>query len=438
MSKNTYRPPHFNRDHARPRNVPAPTTEAMEARLTELISQKTVGLMAQYHDLGLRWRILNLPVMVALLLTMVWRQVPSVTALVEMLSRESLLWVVPRRVTQQALSERLKSLPSELFEAVFHSVLPELMAASRGRSRPQPRVIALARLHFSQIWVVDASTLSEVFRKIDTLRGTTTPVLGGKMMAVLDLVSKLPIKIWLDENSHANDRSFFDRIKPLIRAGTLVIFDRGFNSFAFFDHLSESGAYFITRLCSGTAFSVQQVLLETERVRDRVICVGRYRSNPSKFPLRLVEIYIDGGWRSYLTNVLDPTILSPGDVFDLYGRRWRIEDAFLITKRLLGLSYLWTGAFNGIAMQVWTTWLLHAVLIDLCDAVANELGMPLDQISVEKVYRGLYFFVGAYERHEASDPISYLAAQTDLGIVKRRRKYRERARQNRMPVELNL
>lgn len=27
---------------------------------------------------------------------------------------------------------------------------------------------------------------------------------------------------------------------------------------------------------------------------------------------------------------------------------WRIEDAFLLTKRLLGLSYLWVGGSNGV------------------------------------------------------------------------------------------
>jgi hypothetical protein len=31
----------------------------------------------------------------------------------------------------------------------------------------------------------------------------------------------------------------------------------------------------------------------------------------------------------------------------LYRRRWQIEEAFLLTKRLLGLAYLWVGGSNG-------------------------------------------------------------------------------------------
>ena len=72
---------------------------------------------------------------------------------------------------------------------------------------------------------------------------------------------------------------------------------------------------------------------------------------------------IKGHWYRYLTNVLDPMVLSSADVLDLYEQRWRIEDAFLLVKRLLGLSYLWTGSANGIALQVWASWLLYAVLL---------------------------------------------------------------------------
>ena len=125
---------------------------------------------------------------------------------------------------------------------------------------------------------------------------------------------------------------------------------------------------------------------------------------------------------------------------DLYAQRWRIEDAFLVTKRLLGLSYLWSGAFNAIALQVWATWIFYAVLVDLSDAVAQELDLAFDRVSMEMVYRGLYHYTVAAARGEATDPVTYLAAQPDLGIVKRTRNDRERKRQQRCAWrdELNL
>ncbi len=123
--------------------------------------------------------------------------------------------------------------------------------------------------------------------------------------------------------------------------------------------------------------------------------------------------------------MLDPEVLPPYVVIDLYQKRWRIEDAFNLVKRLLGLSYLWTGSLNGIKLQIWATWLFYAVLVDLGDAVADELSLPFDRISLEMIYRGLYYFHGAASRGEASDPVKYFANpenQKILGIVKRERK----------------
>ena len=105
---------------------------------------------------------------------------------------------------------------------------------------------------------------------------------------------------------------------------------------------------------------------------------------------------------------------------DLYRRRWRLEEAFLIVKRLLNLSYLWTGSVNGVLLQVWSTWLFFAHLVDLADDVAEELLLPFNHISLEMVFRSLYYFIQAYARGEAAEVVKYLAApeNQDLGVVK--------------------
>lgn len=121
--------------------------------------------------------------------------------------------------------------------------------------------------------------------------------------------------------------------------------------------------------------------------------------------------------------MLDPHQLPPFVVADLYRRRWRIEEAFNVVKRLLGLSYLWTGSVNGVKLQLWATWLFYAVLVDLGDAVADEVGVPFDQISLEMLYRGLYHFSTALQTGKASDPVLYFAApeNQDLRVVKPRK-----------------
>ena len=102
-------------------------------------------------------------------------------------------------------------------------------------------------------------------------------------------------------------------------------------------------------------------------------------------------------------------VLPPFVVADLYRRRWRIEEAFNTVKRLLNLAYLWTGSINGVQLQIWATWLFYAILVDLGDAVADEVGLPFDRISLEMLLRGMYHFNNAYNKGEATDPVSYFA-----------------------------
>jgi len=70
--------------------------------------------------------------------------------------------------------------------------------------------------------------------------------------------------------------------------------------------------------------------------------------------------------------------------------------------------------------------LLNVLFINpfLGDAVADEVGVPFEQISLEMLYRGLYHFSVAYNKGKATDPISYFAApqNQDLRVVKIRKK----------------
>jgi Transposase DDE domain len=188
----------------------------------------------------------------------------------------------------------------------------------------------------------------------------------------------------------------------------------------------------VTRLRNKSSYKVHRVLFEGRQVRDRIVKMGLYRSNPCDHPVRLVELYVEkqdsqgdwqGEWRSYLTNVLDPSKLSIDEVVQAYSHRWHIETAFSTVKRLLDLHYLWVGSQNGVELQMWATWLFYAVLIDLCDDVAALLEMPLERISIEMVYRGLYHYVQALHNGLVDRQVSapeYLAARAQrLGIIKR-------------------
>ncbi len=122
------------------RSPSAPADEHIVARLTELVHPATLRLVSYYHQLGLRERILTLPVMVAFVLSLIWRQFSGVSELVRLIRTETLLWVPSlRKLSQQALDQRLRTLPAELFLRLLRDLLPVFHARWQARQRPVPR-----------------------------------------------------------------------------------------------------------------------------------------------------------------------------------------------------------------------------------------------------------------------------------------------------------
>jgi hypothetical protein len=403
----------------------APPDEQMATRLTELIHPATFAQVAAFQALGLRQRLLTLPVMMAFALSLVWRHLGSVTEAVRVLREEGVLWVEALSVSQQAVEQRLGSLPAGLFLNVLLDVLPRMLQRAHTRTRPLLREVRWAQQHFTAVLAVDGSTLDALVRKVGLLRGGEGPILAGRMAALLDVVTRLPRTVWYEEDWHAHDQRFWARLLDAVDAGMLLLFDLGFLNYTRYDELTERQVWFITRAASNMAYRVVRCLHTSDQMHDLLVEVGSSADSRCEHRMRLVEVQRHGQWYRYLTNVVDPQRLPVAYLVALYGQRWRVEDAFLVVKRLLGLAYFWTGSINGVQVQVWATWILYTVLVDLTDAVAEALQRPFADVSMEMVYRGLYHFTQAYHRGEADDPVAYLAAKAkSLGILKRKRKPR--------------
>jgi Transposase DDE domain len=414
-----------NRDHAKRQQRPMMEDEAIAAQLEQLVTPAVVVQERYYRQLGMRDRILNLPLMVAAVLTLIWRDVAGVRELTRILNREGFLWCEPKQVSQQALSQRFLTFPAEIFERVFKELLPEFERKwHRRKQRQLPESIQFARTKFARIWASDGSTLEAVFRKLDSLAEVPKNQLAGKIGVVIDIVTRLPVEIWFQEKATASDMKFESDILKLVKPQTLILLDRGFCHYQFWQQLIAGDVHLITRLNNKASFTVKSIFTSSYSIRDRIVKMGAGNKTTPCITMRLVEIRVGKSWYSYLTSVLDPLILPPYVVADLYGRRWRIEEAFNTVKRLLGLSYIWTGSLNGIKLQLWGTWLFYAVLVDLGDAVADEVSLPFDRISLEMIYRGLYHFYVAHHKGLATDPVKYFAApeNRDLGVVKSIRK----------------
>jgi hypothetical protein len=409
----------IQRDHTK-HSITAPSAEQIQERLTEIVHPATLAQMDYFRSLGLRERTLNLVVMVAFVLEMIWRQISGVNELVRLIQTESMLWALPRKVSQQAFSQRLTSLPSDLFLKILRSILPLMQKRWAERMRPLPPEIAWAQEHYSKVELVDGSTLDALIRKLGLLKDLPQNPLAGRMTCLLNLCSRLPSQIWYESDPKANDQRFWPQILAVLKENSLLIFDMGYINFEMFSKLTLAHVKFITRAKSNLVYSFERALLNTSTVRDSLVWIG---SEDSRQTVRLVEVLYGKTWYRYLSNELDAERLPVAYLVALYWQRWRIEDAYAIVKRLLGLAYFWCGAQNAVEIQVWATWLLYAVLVDLTDSVAEALSQPFAAISIEMIYRSLYFFTQARQRGQIDDLVAYLADNAKLlGIVKRKRR----------------
>jgi hypothetical protein len=407
-----------------------PAVEEVEQRLLDVLSPSLLApRQLERRDprqpqrlIRMRQRLLTLPVMVAIMVSLVWRRVPSIAEVQKVLAREGWLGMVPLRVSPQAITKRLDVLPA----AVMGQLLAEVCARLQEQAPPavpHPHW-APVREGFSLIALVDGSTLEALRKKTQVLREREGLVLGGKMMVMVEAFSHRPLWQLYTEDAAANDKRFATEIMTALPIRGLLVFALGFFSFLWFDDFTEQQKCFVTRMRAKIAYRTVQVLSQGPYSRDEIIQVGQYRSNPCKHPLRMVSVLWQGVWYRYLTNVLDPQVLSARQVCELYRRRWRIEEAFAVTKRVLDLAYLWTGSANAVQLQIYATLLFYAVLLTICQQVAQVLGEPLERISVEMVFRAFYHYSRAVQCGEADDLVRFLAEHAKLlGIVKRWRKH---------------
>ncbi len=71
---------------------------------------------------------------------------------------------------------------------------------------------------------------------------------------------------------------------------------------------------------------------------------------------------------------------------------------------------------------------MYAILVDLTDNIAQLLGKRFIDLSIERVFKSLYYFQQASREGKASDPISYLAENANFFNLIKAQRWRARDR----------
>jgi len=294
---------HHNPDFRHRVPGPVPAVAEIEAALFALLSPALLApRLLERSDprnpqrrIRLRARILTLPVMVALVVSLVWRRLGSIAEVHRVLAQDGLLWVSPFQVSEQAIAKRLDTLPARALAEVFTEV------SARLQTQPPPPLPHLerwteVRARFARLAMGDGSTLEAIRKKTQTLQAQPGLVLAGRMMVMVEVFTHRPLWQLYTEDAAANDKRFAPEILAAVPEGGLLIFDLGFFSFLWFDDFTDQHKYFVTRLRQNTTYRTTHVLSHSPYYRDELIEVGLYRSHPCRHPLRLVSVLWRGQW----------------------------------------------------------------------------------------------------------------------------------------------
>ncbi len=295
------------------------------------------------------------------------------------------LWQEPcYDVGDQAIYNRLDRQGSGPLPAFFARLTDLLLIWLQPALQAQARLVEELAPFASEVVALDESTLDAVSRRLPMLRKLSAGderLLPGKLVAVFDLRRQLWRAISYVEQVQDNEKRHARSMLAFIATGALILMDLGYFSFEWFDELSRQGYSWISRLREQTTFVVLHTYFDDGQTWDKLVWMGLWDTQAA-YMVRMVHIAHGGVGHRYITNVLDPKLLSIQQMAQLYARRWDIERAFLLLKQWLGIHLLWSSKPQVILAQVWACVILAQVIQAIRVQVAALAEVQICEVSV--------------------------------------------------------
>ena len=285
----------------------------------------------------------------------------------------------PVRVSSDALVARLEQAGLEPLHRLAMAVSAHL--AVRLASLSTTPLASFA----TEIVAIDETTLDAVHRLLEPLKNVPkghVALLAGKLATRFNIRTQQWDWVQFRSNVLGNCKLEVLTLLEGLALGSLLLFDLGYFSFAWFDYLDLMGYFYISRLREKTTYRIQHTYYRHEGILDAVIWLGSPKGARAGHAVRLVRFHDGQALRTYLTNVLDPSLLSMGDIARLYARRWDIELAFLTLKEHLGLHHWWSSKLELILQQIWVVLIVAQLLQALRLQIAAQADVDVFEVSL--------------------------------------------------------
>jgi hypothetical protein len=245
----------------------------------------------------------------------------------------------PRRSTLAYANEHR---PWELYETVFHQLLGQCENEARGKKKFRFK---------NKLVSVDSTSIDLCAEIYDWAQYKRTKG-AVKLHLVLDNEGYLPcFAVITDGKSH--DVTVGRTLR--FARGTIVVMDKGYVDYRWWQQMTEDGVYFVTRFKQDLKYEVvseRDVPKNSKVRRDIDIRITPARQE-FELNLRLVTVWDEGKGQelTFLTNHLK---FGATTIARIYKERWQIELFFKSLKQLLRVKTFVGTSANALKTQLWT------------------------------------------------------------------------------------
>jgi hypothetical protein len=318
--------------------------------------------------------------------------------------------------------QRLAQVSPALFQQFLSDLLPLVYERWQKRQRPIDPLFEWSQRHYRGVLAANATSLDVLCKRLG-IAEPATGVLPGRLASLIRIDSQFPLSVWYELMHRPYTRQeFWERILSVLPTQVLLVCDIDPRDEAAFHLLSERKVGIISRVRHTEGHRVVKVLQKTPYLQDSLVQWNTAQA-AGRIPLRLVAQRTQEGWYQYVSNVTNPAHLPADAVAALHQRHVYASDVFQLLGTLLPNSALLQfderqpNAEAMLQIQFWSAWLLHAMLLDISDALAEVLQQPAGSLPIRNIYRGLHDFYHTQRLDNTDDPIIYLAAKArDLDL----------------------
>jgi Transposase DDE domain/Domain of unknown function (DUF4372) len=288
----------------------------------------------------------------------------------------------PKRSTLAYANEHR---PWQLYRSVFYQLL------SRCREVAGPHGLRFK----NKLLTLDATLIELCATVFDWAQYRRTKG-AVKLHLLLDHQGLLPSYALVTEGRvHESRVARSLRFEP----GTIVVLDRGYTDYAWFNALDADGVYFVTRMKDNADYGVLERRAVPERgsvQRDEIIFLYKLaRESARDLFLRRIQVWDEAQQRSlvFLTNHRH---FAASTIAQIYRQRWQIELFFKALKQNLRIKTFVGTSANALQVQVWTA--LIALLLLKYLQLRARFGWSLSNLAALLrqqlfVYRDLFDWI---------------------------------------------